>query len=328
MTSHGNTSDLNQTLRSCTELQTSASLVFMVLHSFLFVMGLGLNIFSLRVHFCSGFQQSSTVSVYLKNLAVADFLLSLSLPIRIAHYALSHAHSHAPLVHWFYCSVGATFFYLNMYASILFMGHIAANRYLKILRPLASHRLQTVRGSWLVSGLTWVLLWVFAAVYMSVSLLGSRSQAPRHSISCDATHSPQVALLYRSLHVLLATLFFCVLVALLFFYSSISRRLSAARGLQPQCSSSRKLQRAQKNMLLLWVVFSVCFVPYHVVRLPFALQGRRCSPVLYFLKELSVLLSVLNVCLDPLIYLLFSQNYRSQLGLDRFLTTTTTTAIT
>ncbi|KAK7881941.1 hypothetical protein WMY93_028115 [Mugilogobius chulae] len=45
-----------------------------------------------------------------------------------------------------------------------------------------------------------------------------------------------------------------------------------------------------------------------------ALRGR-CSRVLQLLKELAVLLSALNVCLDPLIYLLFSQAFRSQLGL-------------
>lgn len=61
--------------------------------------------------------------VYLKNLAAADFLLCLSLPLRISHYA-----SRSAAIHLLYCNLGASIFYINMYASILFMGYIAANR--------------------------------------------------------------------------------------------------------------------------------------------------------------------------------------------------------
>ena len=83
-----------------------------------------LNSFTLRVYFCRAQQQtSSSVTVYLKNLVAADFLISLCLPIRIIKYACSTV-----TVQWVYCNFGAATFYLNMYASILFMGYIAANR--------------------------------------------------------------------------------------------------------------------------------------------------------------------------------------------------------
>lgn len=83
-----------------------------------------LNSVTLRVYFCRAQQKmSSSVTVYLKNLAAADFLISLSLPIRIAHYA-----SVSVPVHRMYCNFGASALYLNMYSSILFMGYVAANR--------------------------------------------------------------------------------------------------------------------------------------------------------------------------------------------------------
>ncbi len=86
--------------------------------------GLLLNGFTLKVYFCRAQQQaSSSVTIYLKNLAAADFLISLCLPIRIANYA-----SCSVSVRQVYCNFGASTFYLNMYASILFMGYIAANR--------------------------------------------------------------------------------------------------------------------------------------------------------------------------------------------------------
>ena len=87
-------------------------------------MGLILNGFTLRVYFCRAQQQmSSSVTIYLKNLAAADFLISLCLPMRILNYS-----SNSVSIRRAYCNFGASAFYLNMYASILFMGYIAANR--------------------------------------------------------------------------------------------------------------------------------------------------------------------------------------------------------
>lgn len=83
-----------------------------------------LNGFTLKVYFCQTQQQAaSSVTIYLKNLAAADFLMSLCLPMRIANYASSSVH-----LRQVYCSFGSSALYLNMYASILFMGYIAANR--------------------------------------------------------------------------------------------------------------------------------------------------------------------------------------------------------
>lgn len=84
-----------------------------------------LNGFTLKVWFCPAQQQASnSVNIYLKNLAAADFLFSLCLPIRIANYARVSVS-----IYQVYCTIGAPAFYLNMYASILFMGYIAVNRY-------------------------------------------------------------------------------------------------------------------------------------------------------------------------------------------------------
>ncbi|RXN14514.1 P2Y purinoceptor 14-like protein [Labeo rohita] len=79
----------------------------------------------------------SSIMVYMKNLAAADFFLCLCLPLRIAYNA-----TYSITIRNIYCSFGATAFYINMYASILFMDIIAANRYLKIVRQLETHALQ------------------------------------------------------------------------------------------------------------------------------------------------------------------------------------------
>ncbi|XP_040903014.1 P2Y purinoceptor 14-like isoform X2 [Toxotes jaculatrix] len=308
----------------CDQVDTSAHMFFILVYSLVFLVGLFLNGFTLKVYFCRALSQtSSSVTIYLKNLAAADFLISLCLPIRIINYASSSVP-----VRQAYCNFGASAFYLNMYASILFMGYIAANRYLKIVHPLGNHILQTVRAAHIISTVTWVFLVAMTCTYVLLSLLTQDPSPPFSvTVSCDVLHSPQLSLLYKIIHSFSVTIFLLVLISLVFFYYSTSHRLSLAQQRQPASSSSKKLARSRRNMLVLVSVFCVCFVPYHLVRLPYAFLKRQCSwsQAFFYLKELTIMVSVLNVCLDPLIYFIFCKAFRAQLSLRRIFSTTQVT---
>ncbi|XP_041654791.1 P2Y purinoceptor 14-like [Cheilinus undulatus] len=302
------------------QLDSSASLFFIVVYGLVFLVGLLLNGFTLKFYFCSAQQQaSSSVTIYLKNLAAADFLISLCLPIRISHFT-----SRSVTIFRVYCNFGASVFYLNMYASILFMGYIAANRYLKIVHPLGTHILQTVRAAHIISVLTWVVLLAMTTSYATVSVLTQGSlQSDANTLTCDDLHSKQLSLFYKVIHIFSAAIFVVVLGSLVFFYYSTSRRLSEAQQRQPASSSSKKLAKSRRNMLVLVSVFCVCFVPYHLVRLPYAFLKRKClwGQTFFYLKELTIMVSVFNVCLDPLIYFIFCKAFRAKLSLRRVFST-------
>nr|XP_033486178.1 P2Y purinoceptor 14-like [Epinephelus lanceolatus] len=297
----------------CDQVNTSANVFFLVVCTLVFLVGLLLNGFTLKVYFCRAQQQvSSSVTIYLKNLAAADFLISLCLPLRITNYT-----SNSVSIRRIYCTFGAAAFYLNMYASILFMGYIAANRYLKIVHPLGNHILQTVRAAHIISTLTWVFLLATSSAYVIVSLLTKESLSSVSDIvTCDVLHSEQLSLFYKIIHTCSAAIFLLVLISLIFFYYGTSCRLSLAQHRQPASSNSKKLSKSRRNMLVLVSLFCLCFVPYHLVRLPYAFLRRQCSlrQVFYYLKELTIMLSILNVCLDPLIYFIFCKAFRAHLS--------------
>ncbi|TNN28626.1 P2Y purinoceptor 14 [Liparis tanakae] len=189
------------------------------------------------------------------------------------------------------------------------------SRYLKIVRPRGSHFLETVRAAHVISGVTWLLLLATMAAYVALSLLTEEAQ-PASALSCEVLHSRPLALFYKAVHCASAAVFLLVLVSLLFFYRAVSRRLALAQRREPASSGSTKLAESRRNMRVLVGVFCVCFVPYHLVRLPYAFLRRRCwwSHALFYLKELTVMVSVLNVCLDPLIYFLFCKAFRAQMS--------------
>ncbi|XP_044210441.1 P2Y purinoceptor 13-like [Thunnus albacares] len=273
--------------------------------------GLVLNSFTMKVYFCSAQQQvSSILMVYLKNLAVSDFLLCLYLPFRIINYTNSSI-----TFRLVYCNFGVSTFYLNMYASILFMGYIAANRYLKIIHPLGNHILQTVQAARIISMVTWVFLLAIVITYVTLSLLTQETLTIVPD-TCDAFLSAQVIVFFKIIHTCSAAVFLFVFVSMVFFYYSASRSVLLAQQRQPASSSCKKLMKSRKKMLVLVSVFCICFVPYHLVRLPYTFLRRWCafSQVLYYVKETTVLLSALNICLDPLIYFIFCEAFGAQLS--------------
>ncbi|XP_067307694.1 P2Y purinoceptor 14-like [Pseudorasbora parva] len=300
---------------SCEFSKIPAHPVFILAYSLVFLVSLVLNCITMRVYFCAHQCTQSSVTVYMKNLAASDFFLCLCLPLRIANYASS-----SEIMRNIYCSFGATAFYINMYASILFMDFIAANRYLKIVRPLETHALQTVRTARHISAATWLSLLAMSSVYLILFLLTSWGTVENtEKIGCEALHSPQLSLAYKITHSVSMVIFIFVLVSLVALYWGTLQKVRKAQLSTQTTSSNHKFRKSKRNMLVLVVVFCVCFVPYHLVRLPYAFikpQMKLCTAqAFYILKELTVLLSVLNACLDPLIYFIFCKAFRAQLGL-------------
>ncbi|XP_063325005.1 P2Y purinoceptor 14-like [Pelmatolapia mariae] len=288
------TSPLNET---CDPVGTSVNPFFMLVYSLLFLVGLLLNGLMLKFYFCGAQQQaSSSLMVYMKNLTAADFLLSL--PLRISHYGGTSV-----IVWQLYCSFGASALFLNMYASIIFMSYVAANRYLKIVRPSGTHVLQSVRTANIVSMVTWICLLAPSVTYGIMFLITQKplTSIPNH---CGLLFSASVSLMFKIMHTFSAIIFLLLSISLVFFYYSTSRRVLQAQQTQLASSSAEKLVKSRRNMLVLVSIFCVCFVPHHLVRVLFVFLWNSCSmdPVLFYLKEVAAMLSVFNVCLDPLVY--------------------------
>ncbi|XP_052472000.1 P2Y purinoceptor 14-like [Carassius gibelio] len=307
----------NSTEGSCGLYEMPARPFFLCLYTVIFLASLVLNSITIYVYFCKAIHQSS-ITIYMKNLAIADLFVCLCLILRIAKYA-----STSMEIQRIYCNFGAPTSYLNMYSSILFMFYIAANRYMKIVRPLQTHMLQTVRSTRYICTMTWAVLLCLNCPYI-VAFFSADKQTLAHSgFDCDSFHNNFLQQIYLALQIMSFVMFFFVLVSLILFYWLNVRKLCQAQFTMPNQHGNFKLSKSKRNMRVLVVIFCVCFVPYHLVRLPYVfikplLNDCTTEQVFYFLKELSVLLAVLNACLDPLIHFVFCKTFRAQLKLQRF----------
>ncbi|XP_051718388.1 P2Y purinoceptor 14-like [Ctenopharyngodon idella] len=188
-------------------------------------------------------------------------------------------------------------------------------RYLKIVRPLESHALQTVRTACHISAATWLSSLTTSFIYLIIFLQNSWGQ--NNEFTCESQDSLQLSLAYKIIHCMTIVVFIFVLLSLILLYWKTLQKLRQVQFSTQTTFSSQTFRKSKRNMLVLIVIFCACFMPYHLVKLPFIfikplLHDCLAVHAFYILKELTILLAALNASLDPLIYVLFCRAFRAQ----------------
>ncbi|KAM3912439.1 putative G-protein coupled receptor 34 [Leptodactylus fuscus] len=271
-----------------------------VLYSLVCGLSLLSNILALFVFWTNG-QRSTSMTIYMRNLAIADLLLALCLPFRIAYQNNS-----GPLL---LCHIIGAFFYLNMYASIMFLSLISMDRYLKITRPLQQYKIHGVQWSSRAARVVWVI----NVVCIIPFLFENKGNEP---CSQKCFHFKKKGIVSAAINLTAVIAFFVLLFLFVFFYAKISAKLHRASLMKNQPQTKRNSNRAMKKSFIVLIIFIVCFVPYHIVRVPYILAQVDIIPslpwkqTLHTTNELVLCLSTLNSCLDPVIYFFLSNSFK------------------
>lgn len=262
---------------------------------------------------------TSGMVVYLKNMVLADLLMLFSFPWRVAN-DLGLGGWYLGLV---VCRYTAVLFYLGMYTSIIFMSLISLERYVKIVHasscsagpcPLRTTFLQQVSVARCLVFLSWALM-LFCM--LPNTLLTNKPAA--EGCSCMDMKSE----LGRRWHDISAhsavVIFWVTLVFMSFCYSSIAWQVYSSYR-KVKRGSSKASRKSNQSIFSLLAVFFVCFVPYHVCRVPYTLSQRFNTSLstqtqfyLFQTKEVTQLMASFNVCLDPLVYFLMCRTFRELL---------------
>ncbi|XP_063169491.1 probable G-protein coupled receptor 34 [Candoia aspera] len=271
------------------------------MYSIIALIGFISNLLALWV-FTFGTLKTNSITVYMKHLAVADLLLALCLPFRAAY----QKHNGPPAL----CKMIGMIFYITMYVSILLLSLISLDRYFKIIRPLQQFRIHTVPFSIAIS----MVMWLICIATMLCFLLDSNASGP-----CDKCfHFKYRTSTAGILNMTAVAIFFLLLFLLLYSYGKISLRLRAVSLKKTQQHSKRMSTRAVIKTFVVLVVFIVCFVPYHMVRVPYILAQLRIISeqkvqALHLANELVLCISTLNCCFDPVIFFFLSSSFKRSL---------------
>ncbi|KTG39322.1 hypothetical protein cypCar_00021798 [Cyprinus carpio] len=313
--------DSNQTVRNesseaCSRESALKTTVFPLLYTVLFILGLSLNSLAAWVFF--RIPSKSHFIIYLKNIVVADIIMTLTFPFKI----LADANLASVSERVFVCRVSSVLFYITMYISILFFGLISIDRCRKTIWPFVGTNPRRLLHRKLLSGFIWTSL---LALSLPNIILTSRPNTSSHFKCSDL--KTELGLKWHELvnHVC-QVIFWGNLVTVIVCYTLISKELyksyartQAQHQARPGTNTPQK-KNIQANVFLVLAVFFVCFVPFHFSRVPYTISQTRgrmfnCQQKLFFfqLKESTLWLSSLNSVLDPLIYFFLCKSFRSSL---------------
>ncbi|XP_038659135.1 P2Y purinoceptor 1-like [Scyliorhinus canicula] len=272
-----------------------------LVYMFAFVVGFSSNC-SVLLSLCLKRRKWASLDMFFFNLALADLLYVSTLPFLVVYYGSQRQWVFGKV----FCRITRLVFHLNLSGSIGFLTCISVQRYLGIVHPMRMMGKWNRRDSVLVSALVWGLV----LTQTSLELHFTKTNA--NATTCHDTAVDEELedyLLYTQ--VTSVTAFLIPLLAILTCYCQIAVVLTRNKNLDISLK-----ERSRNLAIVVMVLFSVCFTPYHVLRY-LNIKARYLliskgictrSNTLYLSYQVSRGLATFNSCIDPLVYLVARDN--------------------
>ncbi|XP_028272275.1 probable G-protein coupled receptor 174 [Parambassis ranga] len=286
---------------SCNEnlTKTYQHHVYAVVYSVILAPGLLGNVLALWV-FRVYIRKTKKAVVFMMNLAVADLLQVLSLPLRIYYYL----NTTWPFGH-FLCMICFYLKYVNMYASIYFLVCVSVRRCELIMRPLM-YNSSNPKRDWVICGLGWLLVCLCCL--------------PFPLLRNDTSHNSTIPVCFLELPLqristqtawvmLILAELFGFIIPLILVLACTCMTAGSLRDSRAEAIPDRgEKRRALRMLLVCAVVFLVCFVPYHIT-MPLDFMAKAEVEMTCDVRALikrwhtvALCLASMNCSLDPLMY--------------------------
>ncbi|XP_006872571.1 PREDICTED: probable G-protein coupled receptor 174 [Chrysochloris asiatica] len=283
--------------------------IYAVTYTVILIPGLIGNILALWV-FYGYMKETKRAVIFMINLAIADLLQILSLPLRIFYY-LIHDWPFGPGL----CMFCFYLKYVNMYASIYFLVCISVRRFWFLMYPFHFHN-RKQRYDLFISIAGWLIICLVCLLF---PLLRTRSDTTGNRNKCFVDLPTRNVNLAQSVVMMtvgelvgfivpLFVILYCTWKTVL----SLQNKYSVAQDLGEK-------KKALKMILTCTGVFLICFAPYHFsFPLDFLVKSneikscvaRRVIPIFH---SVALCLASLNSCLDPIIYYFTTNEFRRRL---------------
>lgn len=251
----------------------------------------------------------SMTDVYLLNVAIADMLFVLALPLIIYNEENGWAMGSVA------CKLLRGAYSINLYSCMLLLACISTDRYLAIVQARRSFSLRS--RSLIYSRIICSLVWALALVLSVPTFLYYDSYLPSHSTEEYDEHvcefrfqnnetAHQMKVLVPSSQI--AVGFVLPLLIMGFCYTSIIVTLMHAKNFQRH--------KAVRVVIAVVVVFIACHLPYNVALLYDTVnifKTQECEAVdsTHLAKTVTAAIAYLHCCLNPVLYAFVGVKFRN-----------------
>ncbi|GAA6065757.1 P2Y purinoceptor 2-like [Tachysurus ichikawai] len=276
-----------------------------VSYGLVFVIGLVLNVTALYF-ILFRIKHWSPNTIYMINLTVCDTLYILTLPFLIYYYADKNDW---PFTETF-CKLIRFLFYTNLYGSILFLSCISIHRFLGICHPVRSMKWVNARRARSVSVLVWLIVLIFQAPVLYFSRTTNQV--------CHDTTSQDLF----NYFVVYSSAISVILFVIPFGSVLVCNGLMVRKLIEPTtiggATSQRSKQKSVKMIVIVLLVFILCFLPFHLTRsLYYSFRYFKVNCTLLegsnIAYKVTRPLASANSFIDPILYFMAGQGFRHSL---------------
>ncbi|XP_038676614.1 urotensin-2 receptor [Scyliorhinus canicula] len=270
------------------------------------LMGIIGNIYTLVVMTLS-MRFAGSMYVYIVNLAFADLLYLATIPFVVCTYIAKD---------WYFGEVGCRILFsldfLTMQASIFILTIMSTERYLAVVKPLATLRRNRAYRR-IITCAVWFISFLLALPTMIMIDLRQFNKNGSVKRMCHSTWPKQAYKVY--LTVLFHTCILAPGVVIGFLYTKLAHTYWIS---QTRIFNSKEVKRSPKHKILYMILtivlaYCVCFLPFWVWQL-FPLyysEIPNLSPKTYaYVNFFVTCLAYGNSCINPFLYTLLTKNYK------------------
>lgn len=250
-------------------------------------------------------QMRSTTNILIINLAMADLLfIVFCVPFTGWDYTLNY---------WpfgdIWCRIVQYLVIVCAYASIYTLVLMSLDRFLAVVHPITSISVRTERNAYIAICLTWVVILlacVPALFAHGMQVHGTYSACMFRSNDGYSWPAFQICFFMSSYVVPLSLTFvlYVLMLKRLWFGATPGGRVSA--------DSVRSKKRVTRLVVVVVVVFAVCWCPVQVVLVlkSVGAYGANMNPPRIVIQIASQILAYTNSCVNPFLYAFLSENFR------------------
>ncbi|XP_041712295.2 melanin-concentrating hormone receptor 2-like [Coregonus clupeaformis] len=238
--------------------------------------------------------------IYVLNLAIADMLFLLVMPFNIHQLVRDRQ--------WvfgnFMCKAVVVVDVSNQFTTVGIVTVLCIDRYIAIVHPTSEKR--TIQWTIVINILVWVGSVLLTVPVMIYAVVVRKSDLQMCMMLLDGPEDMYWYTLYQSI-----LGFILPLIIISTFYSlTLFHVFRSIRRVKRKQSVWAK--RATKTVVMVIALFLVCWSPYHVIQV-INLSNNRPTNTFVYVYNISICLSYSHSCINPLMLLIFAQNYRERL---------------
>lgn len=271
--------------------------IALILYAAVFLVGVPGNALVVCV---TGSEARRTINaIWFLNLAVADLLSCLALPMMFTSVVM---HNHWPFGNAA-CRILPSLILLNMYASILLLATISADRFMLVFNPIWCQNYRAAGLAWTACGVAWGLALLLTVPSLVFRVVHQQSFPSKSICGVDyGSKNSQIENTVASLRLVVG--FLLPLVTLTVCYTFLLIR-----------AWSRSATRSTKTLKVVVAVvasFFVLWLPYQVTGMIMALVSKNSESfkVLFAWDPLCVAIAYINCCINPIIYVVAAQSFQ------------------